>query len=143
MSRYICALYGHSNCGKSATLNHLRELLRVQGESTHLQSPSGMDRRETFLFHGKTICLTPGGDDEQVMKDNLLYFDRQGADILVTASRSRGGTVDVIQEYRRTGDIHVKWVRKSYEYNLSQATQNLCNEETARYLLSWLCGKCG
>lgn len=142
MSRYICALYGHSNCGKSATLNHLRELLCNQGESMHLQSLHGTDKRETFLFHGKTICLTPGGDNEQVMKDNLLYFDQQGADILVTASRSRGGTIDVIQEYHRTEDIHVKWVKKSYEYNLSPSTQNLCNEETARYLLSWLCSKC-
>lgn len=138
MSKFIYVLCGHSNCGKTATLSYLRELLQKQGESTHLQFPHGADRRETFLLDGKTICLTPGGDIERVVKDNLKYFEEQSADILVTASRSRGGTVDAIEEYCKNNDIPVEWIKKSYEHNLSISTQHLCNQETADLLLKKL-----
>lgn len=138
MSKFIYVLCGHSNCGKTATLSYLRELLQKQGESTHLQSPHGADRRETFLLDGKTICLTPGGDIERVVKDNLKYFEEQSADILVTASRSRGCTIDAIEEYCKNNDIPVEWIKTSYEHNLSISTQHLCNQETADLLLKKL-----
>ena len=142
MPKFIYVLCGHSNCGKTATLSYLRELLQKQGESTHLQSPHGADRRETFLLDGKTICLTPGGDADWVVKDNLVYFEEQSADILLTASRSRGGTVDAIKEYCKNNDIHVEWIKKSYEHNLSISTQCLCNQETAEFLLNKLRKHC-
>lgn len=145
MSKFIYVLCGHSNCGKTATLSYLRELLQKQGESTHLQfphDPNYADRRETFLLDGKTICLTPGGDADCVVKDNLVYFEEQSADILVTASRSRGGTVDAIEEYCKNNDIHVERIKKSYEHNLSISTQCLCNHETAEFLLNKLRKHC-
>lgn len=142
MSKFIYVLCGHSNCGKTDTLNCLREMLQSQAKSIHLQFPHGADRRETFILEGKTICLTPGGDADWVVKDNLVYFEEQSADILVTASRSRGGTVDAIEEYCKNNDIPVEWIKKSYEHNLSISTQCLCNQETAEFLLNKLRKHC-
>lgn len=142
MSKFIYVLCGHSNCGKTATLNCLREMLQSQAKSIHLQFPRGADRRETFIWEGKTICLTPGGDNERVVNGNLKYFEEQSADILVTASRSRGGTVDAIKKYCKNNDIPVEWIKKSYEHNLSISTQHLCNQETADLLLNKLRNHC-
>ena len=45
----IKVLYGHSNCGKSETLNYVRELIRSNGGAClSANPPYNGDRPETF-----------------------------------------------------------------------------------------------
>lgn len=39
-------------------------------------------------------------------------------------------------EYAVSKGVKVDWIPKSYEYNLSEATRELCNKETAEFILS-------
>ena len=48
----IIGLYGHGQCGKSATLNELKELLRAAGKSISKQPHLYSESPETFEYKG-------------------------------------------------------------------------------------------
>lgn len=132
----IIALYGHADCGKSATMNFLREMIRKDGVSMSSNPPYEGEKRETFLFKGQVICLCPGGDDLATVKGNFDYVDSKNADIIITACRTRGATINEVYKQEKELDIQVEWFRKSYEYHLGEETQNLCNQEFARVMFN-------
>lgn len=132
----IIGLYGHSNCGKTQTLNFLREMLRQNGESLSKNAPHQDDEPETFLYHGLIVCVAPGGDNEDVVRANVRYFKSKNCDVAITATRCKGGSVTALHDYEQEMGTEILWFAKSYEYNLSSQTQELCNQETARFLMS-------
>jgi energy-coupling factor transporter ATP-binding protein EcfA2 len=132
----IIALYGRSNCGKSTTLNILRELLRLDGQSISKNGPHSGDTPETFLYKGQIVCITPGGDNEEVILSNCEYADSKNADILITAERTKGAPIEALITYAQSNGVEIEWIRKSNEEVLSAATQELCNKETAHLLLN-------
>lgn len=134
----IIALYGHAQCGKSSTLNILREILRREGKSISLNGPHHYDRPETFDYHGRMICVAPGGDTKEVVQSNLDYFVSKKCDVGFTASRTKGGPVDALLEFKKRVNVKITWIQKSYEYNLSEKTKKMCNNETAEYLFNLL-----
>ena len=134
----IIGLYGHSNCGKSATLNMLKELLRIAGKSVSSNPHPNSDRPETFEYKGVTVCIAPGGDNEEVVRANVRYFKSKNGDVAITATRCKGGSVTELQKYEREMGVKIHWVPKSYEYNLSEETQRKCNQETAEVLFEMI-----
>ena len=134
----ILGLYGHANCGKSATLNILKELLRVVGKSISSQPHPDSDTPETFEYNGFIVCVAPGGDTREVVEANCRYFKKKNCDVAISATRTRWGSAKALNEFAESEGVKVDWVPKSYEYNLSEPTQTLCNKETADYLLAKL-----
>ncbi len=134
----IIGLYGHSNCGKSATLNYLKELLRAEGRSISSKPHPNTDEPETFEYKGLIVCVAPGGDNEEVIENNVCYFKSKNCDIAISATRCKGGSVTELQKYEKEMGVKIKWEPKSYEYNLSDTTKHQCNQETAHYLFSLL-----
>lgn len=136
--RRIIALYGHAECGKSATMNFLREMIRENGRSISSNPPYEGEKRETFLYKEQVICLCPGGDDLTTVQGNFEYANSKNADIIITACRTKGDTVKVVNNKAREFGIVVEWFRKSYEYHLSEDTQTLCNHEFAKVMFESL-----
>lgn len=134
----IIGLYGHSNCGKSATLNYLKELLRVEGRSISSKPHPNTDQPETFEYKGRIVCVAPGGDTEEVVNHNVRYFKSKNCDIAISATRCKGGSVTELQKYEKEMGVKIDWKPKSYEYNLSEATKQQCNQKTAEYLFKLL-----
>jgi len=132
----IIGLYGHGSCGKSATLNFLKELLREARMSLSRTPHPNSDTPETFEYKGLVICVAPGGDTEDIVERNVQYFKSKNCDVAISATRTSGGSVEALQRYEQEMQTMIDWVRKSYEYNLSQATQELCNRETALYIMN-------
>lgn len=130
----IIGLYGHANCGKSATLNMLKELLRVSGKSISSQFHPDSDTPETFEYNGLTVCIAPGGDTREVVEANCRYFKTKNCDVAISATRTRKGSAEALNEFAEREGANVDWIPKSYEYNLSEATRALCNKETAAFL---------
>lgn len=130
----IIGLYGHGSCGKSATLNFLKELLREAGKSLSQKPYPNSDTAETFEYKGLVICVAPGGDTEDIVERNVRYFKSKNCDVAISATRTSGGSVNALHRYEREVQTRIEWVRKSYEYNLCQATQELCNKETAQFI---------
>ena len=119
-------------------MNILRELIRENGKSISSNPPYSGEQRETFLFNGQVVCLCPGGDDGAVVKGNFANAASKNADIIITASRTRGESVNVIYEQEENLDIKAEWFHKSYEYHLCQDTLERCNQEFARVMFDAL-----
>lgn len=134
----IIALYGHAECGKSTTMNFLREMIRRDGVSMSSYPPYDGEKRETFLYKEQVICLCPGGDDFATVQGNFEYASLKNADIIITACRTKGDTVKVVNQKAREFGIVVEWFRKSYEYHLCAETQALCNQEFAKVMFERL-----
>ena len=97
----IIALYGHAQCGKFRTMNILRELIRKNGKSISYNPPYSGEKRETFLFNEQVVCLCPGGDNGDIVKENFAYAASTNADNIITASRTRGESVNEIYEQEK------------------------------------------
>ncbi len=134
----IIGLYGHAQCGKSETLNELKEFLRRFGKSLSMESHPYCERPETFEYNGLIVCVAPGGDTRGVVESNCRYFRTKGCDVAISATRTKWGPVDALKEFAEEEDSTVEWVAKSYEYNLSRETQKRCNKETAEVLLKMI-----
>ena len=130
----IIGLYGHGGCGKSATMNFLKEILRVAGRSISSMPHPNSEKPETFEYKGLVICVAPGGDTGDIVQQNVDYFIHKKCDVAFSASRCKGEPADTLNRFAKSIGVNVDWVPKSYEYNLSDATQQLCNEETAQFL---------
>ena len=83
-------------------MNILCELIRENGKSISSNPPYLGEQRETFLFNGQVVCLCPGGDSGDIVKGNFAYAASKNADIIITASRTRGESVNVIYEQEAT-----------------------------------------
>lgn len=134
----IIALYGHAQCGKSRTMNILRELIRKNGKSISSNPPYSGEKRETFLFNEQVVCLCPGGDNGDIVKENFAYAASKNADIIITACRTRGDSINEVYMQEKNLNIKAEWFRKSYEYHLCQDTLELCNQEFARVMFEAL-----
>lgn len=128
----IIVIYGHHDCGKTETINFIRELIRQNGGvSLSSNPPYTGDKPETFHFKGQIVCVCPGGDSAQIVTDNFNYAYSKNADIIITASRSRGASPAAVGAEAAKWGIKIEWFQKSYEYWLCPATQTLCNREFA------------
>ena len=119
-------------------MNILKNILREKGESLPNNLRYTVDEGETFCYNDKIICITPAGDDAATMQRNIEYFENHNGDILVTSSRSKGSTRDIIDDYAQSQCVKVEWKIKSVEYYLSKDIQLLCNEKVAELILEML-----
>lgn len=131
----IIGLYGHAQCGKSATMNFLKEILRSAGKSISSKPHPNCEKPETFEYKGLIVCVAPAGDTGGIIQQNIAYFVHKQCDIAFSASRCKGATSDTLNKFAASMGTTIEWVPKSYEYNLNDATQQLCNEETAQFLV--------
>ena len=91
MNMRIIGLYGHGQCGKSATLNELKELLRAVGESISTEPHPWSEKPETFEYNGLVVCVAHGGDSREIVENNCRYFKIKGCDVAISATRTKGG----------------------------------------------------
>lgn len=135
----IIVLYGHSNCGKTETLNILRELIRENGGNSLSKSIlQGGDVSETFLYKGQKICICSGGDTDDVIIQNFQYANYNKAEVFITASRTRGKGCDYINEEAIKNGLQPEWYKKSYEDHLNRDAQMYCNQSYAETLFNLL-----
>lgn len=130
----IIGLYGHGQCGKSATLNELKELLRAAGKSISMQPHPHSESPETFEYNGHVVSVAPAGDTREIVEANCRYFKQKGCDVAFSATRTKRGSVNALNEFAAKEGVEIDWIAKSYEYNLSEETQRMCNKEMAEAL---------
>ena len=58
----VISLWGRANCGKSSTLNILKDKLRQQGKSLDSYVHDG-EKQELFSYRNTLVCVAPGGDN--------------------------------------------------------------------------------
>lgn len=128
--RKIIALYRAGDKGKTETLNYVIEILQaITTRSLTPLVPNYTDRKATFVFNGLTVSVCTAGDNATEIKQNEAYFNNQKCDIAITASRSKGESVDAINAMANSNGASIQWVRKLvranniYHLNMSDAYQ--------------------
>lgn len=122
----IIALYRRAETGKTSTLNLLIELLdkNEKAEENRLTE----DRRVSISYGSKKIAVTTWGDNEVELKENIKYFEKKDCDILVTATRTRGETTEILNDYAKEINTEIIWIEK----NLSASLEELINQTQAK-----------
>ena len=120
----IIGLYGRRSSGKTTTLNLLIGLLEKKENLDDPITIRDLDDPITIRDlddpitirddRGKTIVITPGGDDEEVIIKNLEAFEKAEGDILVTATRTKGQTASYLSNYFLENSVKVTWIKKNY-----------------------------
>ena len=108
--KVIIALYGPGNKGKSKTINLLIKLLGG--------SESDKERRVPLTYGDKKIAITTYGDNDFHLNENIDFFKEESCDILVTATRTKGGSVKTLEAFEKEIGRKAIWITKSYlDYN--------------------------
>ena len=122
----IIALYGCADTGKTHTLNHLIGLLdktqEVYGDNL------AKDREKSIRYRNKKIAIRTWGDNGEQLKKNIEFFEKENCDILVTATRTRGETTEILNDYATKIDTKIKWIKK----NLAELLEDLINQTQAK-----------
>ncbi|EHG21964.1 hypothetical protein HMPREF9332_01645 [Alloprevotella rava F0323] len=122
----IIALYRSAETGKTSTLNLLIELLdkNKKVEEERLIE----DRRVSISYGSKKIAVTTWGDNGFELKENIKFFEKENCDILVTATRTRGETTEILNDYAKEIDTDIIWIEK----NISAKLEELINQSQAK-----------
>lgn len=72
------------------------------------------DIQIAFPYKGKRIVISTAGDDRDTVEEGAYLLKALKADILVTATRTKGGSVDELEKFE--GKIRTKavWIYKNY-----------------------------
>ncbi len=122
----IIALYRRAETGKTSTLNLLIELLDKNKKVEEIRLTE--DRRVSISYGNKKIAVTTWGDNGFELKENIKYFENEDCDILVTATRTRGETTEILNDYAKEINTEIIWIEK----NLSASLEELINQTQAK-----------
>ena len=104
------------NSDENITLyNLLGELLELKCIDADIQI--------AFHYKGKRIVISTAGDDRETVNEGRDLFKALKADILVTATRSRGCSRDALKKLEEDGEIRTKAIR-IYQSNLTHGESN-------------------
>lgn len=133
----IIALYGAANTGKSTTLNYLINLLaKTEAVGNHAEvtvADCGDVRKlddtpKLFVLNGLKIAVTPSGDNGHELDKNIVFIKDCDCDIAVTASRTKGSSVETLNNFAKAAGIKVEWIKKEY---CDTAEMAQCNRKQA------------
>ena len=135
----VIALYGRANCGKTETLTKLINLIiKANPNGIIMSNVNGADSQFVLSYQNKIICICTAGDYPDNIEANFNFAIAGQADLLVTASRSRGATCDKVIGMAGICAAPIEWYKKSDEINLSDRLKDACNQGYAEYLLGKL-----
>lgn len=117
----IIALLGAQNVGKTETLLELTSLVKKAGGSEI--EPSFKYGGAILLdYRGKRIGIATEGDTGKIQEMNCDYFKKNRCDIMFTATRTRGATVNKIHALAEELSATLIWATKSY-YAINTTTK--------------------
>ena len=105
----IIVLYGAANRGKTTTLKILMGLLTLVSESYDVWQETD-DAWGRFVVNDRKVSICTSGDNEYVVKDNIKNY--KDCDIFVSASRTKGGSVNEIEKFAEKKKVEIDWVEK-------------------------------
>lgn len=125
----IC-FYAPANSGKTSSIRKVSRML----DGTHLMLEDDYDFVEVIDKDGIRIGLSSKGDPNS-NAEGIKKLIKENCGIIVCASRTRGGTVDIVQQLAKENDFKVIWLSPISIYDDNQKEYfDLChtkNEEAA------------
>ena len=115
----IFALYAAKNKGKTATLNKLIDLFVSVADRYEINRE--YETNAYFVVNGKGITVCTAGDNNDIISENLDFLKKHDTEVFVSASRTRGGTVEGLSEFAEKFKAELVWIEKTEgesNYNL-------------------------
>lgn len=98
----VIVLQGKGEMGKSTTLRKLIEILE-KGNAEKIGKPEKERRKDdtwaVFDYNDRIIGITTSGDNEDELKPVIEYELPENCDIIVCAARTKGSSVDYINNH--------------------------------------------
>ena len=108
--RKIIALYASANKGKTSTLSILIDLLSlVSSESNVWRTKEGWGQ---FKINDVAVGVCTPGDDKSSIESNINYFNENECEVIVTATRTKGGTVTELEKLEKQENCPILWFPK-------------------------------
>ena len=104
-------------------------MIGLFGEKVNGEKPVTIDD-----YRGKKIVIAPGGDTLGVVKANVKTFKEEKADILVSATRTKGGSQDALKEHAKKIGTDVIWVGKNHSASLHEFINEVQVQELRAFI---------
>mgnify|MGYP001590677526 CR=1 FL=1 len=123
MTNKIIALRGVSNVGKSTTIKKVYDLLTAKYKDATSEPPFlGVDIRVVLTINGIKIGIESQGDPSGRLEESLSLFVKVGCKVIICATRTRGQTVDAVDNLKQNYEI--VWLQQEYKANASEQEAN-------------------
>ena len=101
-AKYVFALYGLANVGKSTTLNKVFALLTKAYPTAPVQplNPPGIDITMVIKVNGIFVGIESQGDPNSRLAKSIELFKKANCNIIACATRTKGGTVTTVKNLR-------------------------------------------
>jgi hypothetical protein len=118
----VIALSGPPDTGKSATVKKVYELLKAKHPNAPVTHEIvNHDVRAIININGHSIGIESQGDPGSRIFTSISLFAREECEFIVCATRTRGQTVEVIENLK--SQYNIKWIQKLRESNKAQHEQ--------------------
>jgi hypothetical protein len=137
MTNHLIALSGKGSVGKSSTIKIVYGLLLKKYPTlTVVVEPleSRNEIRIVVRINGKRIGIESRGDTVKAVESALNIFSNSKCHIILCATRSRGGTWDIVKEFADQNKYKFNRVDKIYEP--AQVKQKGENKKCANRIFS-------
>ncbi len=120
MQMTIFALWGIGDSGKTTTISLVYNLFRQQGATViyggdttrHREKGAREIRGAVLQIDGVLVGFATPGDRPDILLPLLEALIERGCIIIVCATHTRGGTVEVVRELGQQG-FQVEWIEKA------------------------------
>src|SRR5262249_8550359 len=115
MQRTMIALRGPGNAGKSTTIRLVYQNLRREGRVIRPVAPLRKEVKGAILeINGVEVGITSQGDEGEIVRSHVERLIEAGCVVIVCATRTYGGTVDVIEQLASEADLpfDIVWIEK-------------------------------
>lgn len=106
----IIGLYGTHDIGKTTTLNKLIDLLSLIANNYEIDR--SYDTFAYFVINEKNIVVCTPGDNKEAIENNIEFLEKHDCDVFVTATRTKGKTVNGIEKLTKKKSAELIWVEK-------------------------------
>jgi hypothetical protein len=130
MKNKIIALYGRGNSGKTTTLTLVIEAFERFSKAKVIRLIDGVDIQAIITIDSLKIGIETQGDPNSRLETSLNFFEQEGCVIIICATRTRGKTVDIVNNHKPNYDI--KWIKKLYGNTASE--QEKINKKDAEVI---------
>ena len=126
MDNMVFVLKGRSNVGKSTVIKKVYELLiRKYKGSTEEYLDSGADIKVVLTINKTKVGIESQGDVGEILDKSLKLFLKERCKIVICATRTRGQTVNTIENLK-TNNYEIIWFEQVPESdNIEQEVVNL------------------
>ncbi len=135
----VIALFGRGNIGKSRCLGHLINLINQESEGCNYLF-EGNDTRVTLPYLGRRVTICTWGDDYNQEKLNLDRIRQDNPDIAIVATRTKGATMNLVEEFCNDKCYPLKMVEKYVASFDDISGQEFLNNLQAEQMLDYIRG---